>query len=355
MLGLRSDIAIVGDGNPGAEDVASALKGTFNYNQARLNELKGTSDAPLTVFCANAGTDRTYARLKDAVANCNGEKIFVLPTHNSKSIDRVTELGATDYLVRPIDPLKLIALVKQALSRRVERSWATLPPASQAALKSSLASFQDCFARVQAGEPLPMETVQSSCRKVRESAEVGALGDWIDALDNHHNYSFRHSMFVCGTLTYFANAVGIKGSDLQLLTVGGMLHDVGKSQVPVAILDKAGQLAPDEWAIMRKHPEYSREILLREHGLDENATAMAVHHHEKLDGTGYPDGLAGAQITDYVRLMSIADVYAALIDKRSYKGAMTKEEAIDLMTTKFDGHLDMDLLRTFRDYMLDTK
>ncbi len=356
MRGLRSDVTVVSADPRAAQDVVDALQPFFSTGTASLGDQRATGpdDAHLTVFCGNAAADDTIAKLRTAVAGCTGEKLFVLPTHNSKSIDRITKLGAVDYLVHPVDPARLHTLAKRAINRRVEASWSALGPHGQAALKSSLACFENCFSRVQNGEPLPMETIQSSCRQVRDSAQIGALGDWIDALDSHHNYSFRHSMFVCGTLTYFANAVGIKGNDLQLLTVGGMLHDVGKSQVPVAILDKAGQLAPDEWAVMRKHPEYSREILLREHGLDENATAMAVHHHEKLDGTGYPDGLAGAQITDHVRLMSIADVYAALIDKRSYKGAMTKRAALDRMAG-FDGHLDPDLLRTFRDYMLDTR
>jgi HD-GYP domain-containing protein (c-di-GMP phosphodiesterase class II) len=131
-----------------------------------------------------------------------------------------------------------------------------------------------------------------------------------------------------------------------------MLHDVGKSQVPLEILDKPGKLDDGEWKIMRNHPEHSREILLSNQGLDADTVAMAVNHHEKLDGTGYPDGLSGAQISDHVRLTAIADVYSALIDKRSYKEAMGQEEALDLMA-KFVGHLDMDLLGAFRSFVLE--
>lgn len=178
---------------------------------------------------------------------------------------------------------------------------------------------------------------------------MGAFDTWIDALANHHNYSFRHSMFVCGTLTYFAHAIGIGGRDLKRLAVGGLLHDIGKSKVPLEILDKPRELDDSEWRIMRKHPAFSRQILLREHDLDPDTIAMAVHHHEKLDGTGYPDGLSGARISDSTRLTAIADVYSALIDNRSYKGAMTNEQALDLMDT-FEGHLDMDLLRAFRTF-----
>ena len=356
MQGLRSDIVIVGDGAPKTQDIVAALEGSFSLHEEGLGDEGGqaASNAHLYIFCANAGSDESFAKLKHIVHARDGEKLFVHPTHNSKSIARVADLGITDYLVRPLDREELRAKAKEAINRRVEKAWSTLDPTSQTALKTSLASFEDCFSRVQRGEPLPMEQVQSSCQHIRKSAEIGTLGGWVDALDDHHNYSFRHSMFVCGTLTYFANAIGIGGSDLQLLTVGGLVHDIGKSKVPMEILDKPGKLEPHEWDVMRKHPEYSREIFLREQGLDPNAIAMAVHHHEKLDGTGYPDGLSGAQINDHVRLMAIADVYAALIDKRSYKEAMTPEAAVDLMG-KFKGHLDLDLLKTFRSYMLDTR
>lgn len=356
MHGLRSDIVIVSDGKRNAADIVSALNGFFRLREESLNDCQanGESGAHLTLFCANASSDETFAKLKNVVYACDSEKLFILPTHNSKSVARIKDLGIADYMVWPVDVEELRAKVKKAINRRVERSWAALDPTSRAALESSLVCFEDCFSRVQAGESLPMEMVQSSCQRIRESAQIGTLGGWIDALEEHHNYSFRHSMFVCGTLTYFASAIGIAGSDLQLLTVGGLLHDIGKSQVPLEILDKPGKLEPHEWDVMRKHPEYSREVLLREQGLDPNAIAMAVHHHEKLDGSGYPDGLSGAQISDHVRLMAVADVYSALIDKRSYKEAMSKEAAIDLMG-KFKGHLDMDIVRAFRSYMLDTK
>lgn len=281
-----------------------------------------------------------------------GEKLFIFPTHNSDAVSRLRDLGVEDYLVMPIDPEELRTLAKAAINRRIERSWAKLHPTKQKALKKSLACFENCFTKVRNGEPLPMEDISDSCQHIRQAAELGGLDSWIEALENHHNYSFRHSMFVCGTLTYFANAIGIGGVDLEQLTVGGLLHDVGKSQVPLGILDKPGKLDDGEWKTMRMHPEHSRAILLREQGLDRDTLGMAVHHHEKLDGTGYPDGLSGAQIGDHVRLTAIADVYSALIDKRSYKEAMSRDAALDLMA-KFEGHLDLDLLGAFRGFVLD--
>ena len=83
-------------------------------------------------------------------------------------------------------------------------------------------------------------------------------------------------MYVCGSLTYFAHAIGIRGADLELLTVGGLLHDIGKSNVPAEILDKLGKLDDREWELMKKHPVYSREILLREQNMDKIIVSMAV-------------------------------------------------------------------------------
>ena len=354
MQGLRTDVAVVHDTAFEPGDVVEALTGYFSFSRVGLDDDlgDGSLSAHLYIFCASLGSDRVFRRVRNVLRDCEGEKLFILPTHNSDAVSRLRDLDVADYLVLPIDPGELRTLAKKIINRRVERSWEALHPTKQKALKKSLACFEKCFSQVRRGEPLPMEDINDSCRHIREAAELGGLDGWIEALNDHHDYSFRHSMFVCGTLTYFANAIGIGGVDLHQLTVGGLLHDIGKSQVPLEVLDKPGKLDDGEWKVMRQHPEHSREILLRDRGLDADTVAMAVHHHEKLDGTGYPDGLSGAQISDHVRLTAIADVYSALIDKRSYKEAMSQEAALDLMA-KFEGHLDMDLLGAFRSFVLD--
>ncbi len=354
MQGLRTDIAVVHDPAFEPGNVVSALADHFSLRCETLDNLfvAESPDAHLYVFCTSISSIPALQQVKKALKKCPGEKLFIFRTHNSDAISRLRDLDVRDYLVLPIDPEKLRALAKAAINRCVERSWATLHPTKRKALKKSLACFENCFAKVQNGEPLPVEEIHASCQHIREAAKLGGLDSWIEALDEHHNYSFRHSMFVCGALTYFANAIGIGGADLEQLTVGGLLHDIGKTQVPLEILDKPGKLDDGEWKVMKMHPQHSRIILLREQGLDRDTVAMAVHHHEKLDGTGYPDGLSGAQIGDHVRLMAISDIYSALIDKRSYKEAMSHEAALDLMA-KFEGHLDMDLLGAFRGFVLD--
>jgi putative nucleotidyltransferase with HDIG domain len=350
------DVQIVYDGGFGVADIVSHAAARFRVGLEKLETYlaKGPSGASVYVFCSSLISDRQFQRVKKAVEICDGEKLFVFPTFNRKSVSRLKDLDFRDYFVLPVDGDDLRAVIKRTINHRTERSWAGLEPTTRAALKKSLACFEDCFARVRRGLPLPMDDLRLSSQHIRDAARLGDFNTWIDALANHHNYSFRHSMFVSGTLTYFAHAIGIGGGDLERLAVGGLLHDIGKSTVPLEILDKPGKLDDSEWRVMRQHPTSSREILLREHDLDPDTVSMAVHHHEKLDGTGYPDGLSGAQIKDCTRLTAIADVYSALIDKRSYKGAMSNEQALDLMAG-FDGHLDMDLLGAFRNFALEAR
>jgi putative nucleotidyltransferase with HDIG domain len=354
MAHLIPDISVVYDKSANLDAVATPLASVFSVKTQPLADHVGPDaiEAGLYVYYVNPRPAATYELLHEALEDRDRARIFVLPTYNSDSIASLERLGISDHLVMPASPEELRRLVKKVLNGLVEKSWATLEPAKRQAFASGLKCFENCFEQLKQGKPLPIEEIAESCSHIREAAALGGLNDWIDALDRHHNYSFRHSMFVCGSLTYFAHSLGIRGADLEFLTVGGLLHDIGKSRVSNAILDKAGKLDDAEWEAMKKHPEYSRTILLNEQNLDKIVVTMAASHHEKLDGTGYPDGLSGGKIDDYVRLTTIADVYSALIDKRAYKGSMSSEEALDLMAT-FEGHLDPDLLRSFRAFVLD--
>ncbi len=356
MQGMRADIMVYNGLANRSAALIGALGQSFNIAMRDLEAQPAAAPAGarLSIFFANLASSQTFRRVKAHSATLDGHKIFVLPTHNRDNLEKLRDLGANDHFVFPLEPEQLRGAAKAAINRDVEASWDLLSSGQRTALKASLSCFTDCFEKSRRGEALPMESIQDTCHTISQSAETGKLSDWLTGLHDHHDYSFRHSMFVCGSLTYFANAIGFSASDLHLVTVGGLIHDVGKSQVPLEILDKPGKLEPPEWEIMRKHPEHSREILLREVGLDPAAIAMAVQHHEKLDGGGYPDGLSGAQINDHVRLTAISDVFSALIDKRSYKEPMSSEAALELMSG-FKGHLDLDLLRAFREFVLDSE
>lgn len=350
----RCQIGVVFDSALAATAVEEALAGYFNALKVPLRDYTQPDaiTADVNIFAVNIGGKDTFERVKGALKSRSGEVMFVLPSHNSDAIARLRQVHKPDPFVLPLQAVEFRAAVKAALNRPVEKTWAALEPTKRKALQSAVVSFEKCFDQVAHGGPVPIEDLSNTCRDIREAAALGGLDGWISALDNHHDYSFRHSMFVCGSLTYFAHALGVRGAELDQLTLGGLLHDIGKCRIPIEILDKPGKLDAREWETMKLHPVHSRDILYKENDLEKDLTAMAVYHHEKLDGSGYPDGLANGQINDHVRLTAIADVYSALIDKRAYKGSMSSEEALDMMST-FKGHLDLDLVREFRKFTLD--
>ena len=138
---------------------------------------------------------------------------------------------------------------------------------------------------------------------------------------------------------------GLDESTANLLLNVAPMHDVGKIGIPDRILQKTGKLDPDEWIIMRKHPEIGADILGdSDNRLLEAARQVALTHHEKWDGTGYPNHLAGEDIPLFGRIVAIADVFDALTSKRPYKNGWATEEAIEEIKTKAGTQFDPTLI-----------
>jgi putative nucleotidyltransferase with HDIG domain len=167
---------------------------------------------------------------------------------------------------------------------------------------------------------------------------IKAIAATIDARDG---YTHRHSERVAALTGQLARELGLSDRERETAELSALLHDVGKIAVPDSILNKPGTLTPEEFADMRKHPVHGARIL----GNIQSATITAVlpgvqYHHEKWDGTGYPEGLKGEDIPFLGRLLGVADVYDALTSVRSYRGAMPGEEAIALIAQGSGRHFD---------------
>lgn len=158
--------------------------------------------------------------------------------------------------------------------------------------------------------------------------------------------SFQHSIAVCALVGIFARHLKLDSKLVRILSVGALLHDVGKVLTPTSILTKSGGLTPDEMAVMQTHPREGYEILARTKGLPDIVKEICLHHHEKLDGSGYPDGLKGDQIGAAVRIVAICDVFDALTSVRPYKKGFTPQVAAAMMTS-WHGHLDQPLVQSF--------
>ena len=279
--------------------------------------------------------------------------LFLLSAMKRRQIVQAQQLGATKFLVHPIDDNEFTTTLRDIANHSIETSWENLSQTQTAALKISLKVFEDTFEHIKNGQPISNAEISESCDLIIQATAEKGLSDMLAAIRTHHNYTYRHSMMVCGYLTSFSMLLGIQSEDLQHLTIAGLLHDVGKAHVPPELLDKPGPLTDEEWDIMRTHPEHSRQIL-RDSDVHDDIKDGAVHHHEKIDGTGYPDGLAGTQITDFARMVAIADVFSGLTEKRAYKTSMSNQKAYDIMCD-MAGHLDQDLVRVFKPIALETE
>src|SRR5260370_422646 len=133
----------------------------------------------------------------------------------------------------------------------------------------------------------------------------------------------------------------------SMLPRAALLHDVGKAFVPVQVLDKPGKLSDEELEIIRKHPRLGYDALALQGGFPPEMLDVVLHHHELLDGSGYPEGLRSHQISDIVRLTTIVDIHAALVEKRAYRLPFTHAKAFAIME-QMGGKLDQHLLQALR-------
>jgi HD-GYP domain-containing protein (c-di-GMP phosphodiesterase class II) len=160
-----------------------------------------------------------------------------------------------------------------------------------------------------------------------------------DVVDAKSSFTFRHSIGVTGAALRIARNLGLSNSSLQFVNRAALLHDLGKLGVPNSILDKPGQLDAAQWHVVRQHPRLTHEILSRISPFADLAF-VAGAHHEKLDGSGYPYGLAREHLPLEARIIAVADVYGALTEDRPYRLGLSHEQALNLLRQEIPHRLD---------------
>ena len=164
-------------------------------------------------------------------------------------------------------------------------------------------------------------------------------------LKTHDDYSYLHSVAVCALMVSLARELRMNEEQVRLAGLGGLVHDVGKAEMPAEVLLKPGKLTDEEFAVMKTHPERGHALLLAGN-MPAEALDVCLHHHERVDGKGYPHGLAGEAISRLARMGAICDVYDAVTSNRPYKSAWAPAEAIARMAS-WDGHFDPALFSAF--------
>lgn len=189
------------------------------------------------------------------------------------------------------------------------------------------------------------EDVRRLYQQVQRSIYQSLLG-LANALEAKDPYTRGHSERVGGASRTLAQALGLPAPDAETIGQAGLLHDIGKIGVPEAVLRKPGQLDVEEWAHMRKHPIIGAQIVAPFEFFAAGAVAIR-HHHERYDGTGYPDGLGGETIPLGARIVAVVDVFDALTSDRPYRAALPLGEALALVRSEAGRTLDARVVSAF--------
>jgi len=239
-------------------------------------------------------------------------------------------------------------------AKRDELAWAGLDDDSRAILTSAKQAF-DCLHGLANGEGDQEELrgfFRDAAHELASLSEVKRSSAVLEALRSHHDYTFAHSGKVGLLLTGFGAAIGLGFEERKLLAEAGLLHDVGKLRVPLSILAKPGPLTGSEFAVMRDHARLGDEMLAEIYPDLPEIRIAARQHHEKLDGSGYPDGLRMGQIHEVGLLTAVVDIFAALTDRRDYKSALSTDAALKVMTPMAGPLIEPKLFHRFQQYVL---
>jgi putative nucleotidyltransferase with HDIG domain len=274
-------------------------------------------------------------------------RLFVLADALHHASMQAWALGATDTISRPFDAQAILQRVRSAFPDSSGYDETDRGKALKRGVEAAHAVMVRIFEKLPAGQALKFEDVVAAESKILKAIKHSSLREWLTTVGCHHNETYRHCLFVTGFAVAYAQHLGMREDDQRRLARAALLHDVGKAFIPVAILDKPGELSVEEIAEMREHPRRGYEALAAQGGFPPEMLDVVLHHHEFLDGTGYPNGLSGSQISDIVRLTTIVDIYAALVEKRAYRLQFTHVKAFSTME-KMGDKLDKHLLQAFR-------
>jgi putative nucleotidyltransferase with HDIG domain len=280
-------------------------------------------------------------------------RLFVLADALHHGSMQAWALGATDTISRPFDAEGILARIRSAFPDSQGYDATDHGQTLNNGVAAAHVVMIKIFEKLPAGVPLTMDDIVQAENKILKAIKHSSLREWLTTVGCHHTDSYRHCLFVTGFAVAFAQHLGMREDDQRRLARAALLHDVGKAYIPVDILDKPGVLSVEEMVEIQKHPRLGFDALAEQGGFPPEMLDVILHHHEFLDGTGYPDGLSGNQISDIVRLTTIVDIHAALVEKRAYRLPFTHAKAFEVME-QMGGKLDQHLLQAFRPVALGT-
>jgi putative nucleotidyltransferase with HDIG domain len=311
------------------------------------NAPSGLSGVVVDINLRSPESVQTVRKKLQADAYSQMPRLFVLADALHHASMQAWALGATDTISRPLDASAILQRIRAAFPDSNTFDASESGKTLNRGVAAAHAIFVKIFEKLPSGAPLTFAEVQQAEIKILKAIKHSSIREWLTTVGCHHTDSYRHCLFVTGFAVAFAQHLGMREADQRRLTRAALLHDVGKAFIPLAILDKPGALTDEEKAVIRQHPQLGYDALKAQGDFPPEMLDVILHHHEMLDGSGYPNALSGSQISDIVRLTTVVDIYAALVEKRAYRLPFTHSRAFGIMESMGD-KLDQQLLQAFR-------
>ena len=214
--------------------------------------------------------------------------------------------------------------------------------------KAATGAVRQMFSEVRMGRAIDQEVARQVAEEITDSVlrNGGALIS-LARLKTADDYTYMHSVAVCALMVALARQLGLSETETRAAGFAGLMHDLGKADVPLEVLNKPGRLSEDEFAQVRLHPEHGHRRLLAAGVDDPIALDVCLHHHERIDGKGYPKQLVGEAISRMARMGAVCDVYDAITSNRPYKSGWDPAESLAKMAQWTKGHLDAAIFQAF--------
>ncbi|MEY9180405.1 putative nucleotidyltransferase with HDIG domain [Bradyrhizobium sp. USDA 326] len=345
-------LLLASDRSDESSELASILKAVGDVSTVTTEAIPAQPARDLSglVVDINLRSPESVQRVRDKLrgdAYRSMPRLFVLADALHHGTMQAWALGATDTISRPLQAEAILQRIRAAFPDTAAYDATDRGKTLNRGVEAAHAVLTRMFEKLPLGVPLNFDDIIAAESKILKAIKHSSLREWLTTVGCHHVGSYRHCLFVTGFAVAFAQHLGMRDDDQRRLTRAALLHDVGKAFVPAWLLDKPGKLTDEEMAEVRQHPRRGYEALAAQGGFPPEMLDVVLHHHEFLDGSGYPNGLSSNQISDIVRLTTIVDIYAALVEKRAYRMPFTHSRAFTMMEG-MGGKLDQQLLQAFR-------
>ena len=245
-----------------------------------------------------------------------------------------------DQASLPVAKTPRIAVVPVSMDQELDR-------ASEVVARSKKA-VMSMFQEARLGNVINVENLQSLVEEISESMarNAGALIG-LARLKNKDDYTYMHSIAVCALMISLAKQLGLSPEEVQDAGMAGLLHDIGKMAIPSDVLNKPGKLTDSEFNVVKQHPLAGHQMLLKTSTINPVVLDVCLHHHEKVDGTGYPYRYDGTKISLMVKMGAVCDVYDAITSNRPYKQGWCPAESLKKMAEWSGTHFDEKVFQAF--------